>query len=301
MPKSVRYYLSPYGPTDLIAHFGGRGLTPAVCWKLSLVDQAGQLIPGKVYGATSHTSDLELAGHPGVVFKRSGGVKPTVVDTEAGQGSAGLELEAVFDDVDITEEKIAAGDFNSAEFEVFIVNYKALKMGEMIFFSGPLGELNNEGPLFTASARPWSSKANQQVGRLYMAKCDAASDYGGPRCKKDITALTRAGTVTTGGSQDTFRASALAVTFTYQNGKVKWTGGANAGRQMEIKSWDPATKEIVLQLEMAELIQVGDTFVAVEGCDGTKASCVERDNIINFCGYPEIPGIEAANRINRAT
>jgi uncharacterized phage protein (TIGR02218 family) len=40
-------------------------------------------------------------------------------------------------------------------------------------------------------------------------------------------------------------------------------------------------------------IQVGDTFTYAPGCDKTRETCCNKfNNILNFRGFPDIPGMD---------
>lgn len=298
MPKTVFNFQSPYDATSLRT-FLADPVTSATCWKLT--PHADSIINDPI-GATSHTRDLVLPGHGSLVFRRIGGIVPTAVDTESGQESAGLTFQAVFDDAAITPLQLTSGDWDGALLEIYTVNYKALNMGQFIEFSGQIGGFSEEGIVFEAQARPLTSIARIKVGRRASANCDVR-EYGDSRCKLDLTSQTHAATVTTGASQDTFRASALpaAVLFTMLDGKVIFTSGQNNGRKGIVRAWNPANGEIILQKAMPFLIAVSDTFTAIEGCDRSVAACIARNNIINFRGLNFITNLERFHQINRAT
>lgn len=72
-------------------------------------------------------------------------------------------------------------------------------------------------------------------------------------------------------------------------GVVKWLTGANAGYEMEVKSFAPQV--VTLAMLMPFPIQPGDTYKIVAGCDGQISSCKNRyNNVVNFRGEPYIPG-----------
>lgn len=297
MPKSVINYSSPYDATSLIT-FLADPVTQCTCWKLT--PSADSILTNAI-GATSHTRDLVLPGHSNT-FRRIGGIEPTAVDTESGSESAGLTFQAVFDDAAITKVQIGAGDWDGAKLEIYSLNYKALKMGQLIEFSGKIGGFSEEGQLFSAEARHLTAIARLKVGRRASANCDARR-FGDARCQRDLTDVTHTGkTVTTGASQVTFRASALAasIVFTMENGEIHFTSGENAGRIGIVRTWDAGTGEITLQRAMPYLIAVGNTFTAIEGCGRTQQDCEDRDNIENYQGLPFITNIEKFNQIIRA-
>jgi uncharacterized phage protein (TIGR02218 family) len=299
MPKTPINYQSPYDATSLIT-FNQDPVSTGYAWKLT---PAATSVLTNAIAATSHTKDLTLPGHGATVFRSAGGLNQvSAVDTESGQESAGLEFEAVFDDAAITAAQVHAGDWDNAKLEIFSFNYKVPNMGQLIEFSGRIGTITEEGPVFKAEARHLTSIARIKIGRLASANCDVKV-FGDARCKKDLTALTRTNQNVTSvpDTQNTFRASALASpTIAYTNGKITFTAGLNTGRSFDIKSFDNATKEIVLHLDTPFAIAISDKFTIIEGCDRTLAQCIQFANVINFRGVPYIKNVEELNRIERA-
>ncbi len=234
--KSARNFTAPYTESSFKDYLSEAGLTLATCWKL--VSKTNQIV-----GATSHTRDLVLTGHSGITFKSSQGIVPSAADTEMGLGSAGLEVDSVFSVDVLTEETVAAGDWDGAYFEVFLVNYSTFEMGELVMFAGTIGEVKTYGERFRAEGRPLTSKATQQIGAIYTEKCSARR-LGDVRCKTPITIgavaadgglVTTTGTVTAGGSNTQFTdLSRGEVTGYYTYGTVTFTSGVLAGRSSEI-------------------------------------------------------------------
>ncbi|MDQ3819360.1 MAG: DUF2163 domain-containing protein [Acidobacteriota bacterium] len=306
---TVINYQSPYTATSLRDYMAGPALDLCACWKLTPVDADGDPLPANAVGATSHTRDLTLPGHV-ITFKSNGGVMPTDVDTESGQQSAGLDLDSIFT-LDISEVDVAAHKWDHAVFEVYTVNYSALKMGQQIDFSGRLRQISSEGPRFRAVANPLTQVYGEvQLGRLIKHRCDVrrfADKLHENRCKLDPAAtafdglpITVTGTVTTGASNSQFTDSSRTEPDAhFENGVVKFTSGALSGKEFEIKSF--ASKVFTLQLPASELIAVGTTYQAVRGCNRTPEVCsVKFGNIINYRGFPKVPGIDHLARVIRA-
>ena len=85
-------------------------------------------------------------------------------------------------------------------------------------------------------------------------------------------------------------------------GLVAFTSGANNGRRMEIKSLAAGTNECRLWLSLPFPVAVGDTLVLSAGCDGTRETCYHRfNNILNFRGTPDIPGMDKLMYVPDAT
>jgi hypothetical protein len=87
------------------------------------------------------------------------------------------------------------------------------------------------------------------------------------------------------------QAALSGATGVYDQGRVKWTTGSNAGLAMEVKRWDASTRELVLFLPMPFDIVAGDEFEILPGCDKQITTCKDPfDNVINFRGEPHVPG-----------
>jgi uncharacterized phage protein (TIGR02218 family) len=72
---------------------------------------------------------------------------------------------------------------------------------------------------------------------------------------------------------------------------LTWTSGLNDGLRMEVKAFTTGTGLIELFLPMPFDIGGGDTFDIQAGCDKSVATCLSKfNNVINFRGFPYIPG-----------
>jgi uncharacterized phage protein (TIGR02218 family) len=298
MPEPVINYQSPYTAQSLIDYMARRAAEMCFAWKLT--PHANSILTNPIAG-TDNTRDLTLPGHGATAFRSIAGIAPSAIDVESGQDSAGLDFTAIFDTAEFTRAAVNSGDWNSAKLEVYELSFRYPAMGQLVGFSGRIGTVREEGPIFKAQATPLTAVGRLKIGRKTGANCDVKV-FTGPRCNRDPSDLTRAGAVTTVPNvQHTFRASSLASpTVMYDNGTVTWTGGNNIARRAEIKSFDDSTKEIVLHLDLPYAIQVGDTFSILEGCDRRPDTCELYSNIINFRGFRFITNVEEMQRIIRA-
>jgi uncharacterized phage protein (TIGR02218 family) len=297
--------LTPSATLRVDAAFSGLGAGSAVEVELT---QAVTAI-----GATSHTKDLMLPGHAGVIFQSSRGGAPSVIDTEPGSQSAGLQVESVFDDDAVTKESVEAGDWSGAKFEIFTVNLRTLNMGQLVEFSGKVGRVQTEGPAYTAEARPLTAIAQGQVGRLAVARCDVvnfADKYLENRCKLDPAAtlldggpITVTGTVTSAADGTEFVDSSRTEGADYfSNGEVTFTSGPLAGRTYGVRTYDSAAKRFTLRRAAPVRIGAGWTYTAKRGCPRTPGFCSSvGGNIINHRGERFITNMEKIQRIRRAT
>lgn len=268
--------------------------------------------PVTALGATSHSSDLELPGHPGVVFKKSLGGSPTAIDTETGYQSAGLDVESIFDDESISEESVEAGTWKRAKFEIYTIVPADLALGQLVEFSGRIGNVETEGPTYKAEARPLTSVAQGNVGQLAVARCnvvhfaDASLEN---RCKlsrastaHDGFPITVTGTVTNGASSTQFIDSSRTEPVDhFTMGEVTFTSGPLSGRTYEVGDYDSTTKTFTLRRAAHVRIGTGWTYSAVRGCRRTAADCINKyNNIINHRGERFITNIEQIHQIERA-
>lgn len=70
-----------------------------------------------------------------------------------------------------------------------------------------------------------------------------------------------------------------------------WLSGKNIGLKMEIKSFSNGM--VTLVLPMPFVISTDDEFTIIAGCDKASRTCIEKfNNIINFRGEPDVPGID---------
>lgn len=78
----------------------------------------------------------------------------------------------------------------------------------------------------------------------------------------------------------------------YETGLILWISGQNRGQKNMIRVWDSETRGIKLYFESVYPIQPGDRFQYIRSCQKRfSEDCQLRyDNIINFRGFPHLPG-----------
>ncbi len=84
----------------------------------------------------------------------------------------------------------------------------------------------------------------------------------------------------------------------FDGGVIKMTSGPNDGLRMEVKSY--TTGQITLALPFPELVQAGDSYSMTPGCDKSLETCRDRfNNVVNFRGFPYLPGIDKLVQVGR--
>lgn len=271
----------------MISHLQQRVTSVTTCWKVTRTD-------GEVFGFTAHDEDLVIGG---VTYAAATGVTPSAVQSQAGLAVDNTEVVGAFDSDAMTDEDLANGVWDHAEVLVFVVNWQNTRIGPLRELRGWLGEVTNDGAGFKAELRSLASALNSTIGEIVEAGCKAA--LGDARCRVDMAPFTFTGVVTVvDGTRNhfgvSFDGSAVPDDGFCNYGKLTFTSGTNTGASMEIKT--QTDSDIVLQLPVAHTIAIGDTFSAQAGCDKTLATCHDKfNNVVNFRGFPTLPGMDAIN------
>lgn len=85
----------------------------------------------------------------------------------------------------------------------------------------------------------------------------------------------------------------------FSGGTIEWTSGANDGRLAEIMLHEVSSGVVTVTLLEAPVrpIAADDAFVIRAGCDKRAETCRAKfANMVNFRGYPHIPGQDAMIR-----
>ena len=267
---------------QLKAHFGGNYLTLATLWRVTRTD-------GTLFYFTDHDQDIV---YQGATYLAATGYVPSAVQTSAGLQVDNLEVTSVLDSAFITDAELVAGLWDYAEVVIMVVNWADLTMADMVIRRGRMGEVSAGKMSFVAELRGMAQNLQQEIGRLIMPTCNA--DLGDSRCQVVLSGFTSTGTLTAVTDGAHFTDSGLAgATGLFNYGKLTWTAGLNDGLSMEVKTFTTGGA-IVLQQPMPYAVAVGDTFSISQGCDKSTGAggCTKFSNIINFQGYPHLPGTD---------
>lgn len=270
--------------TSFAAHLEAGATTLARCWKLVRRD-------GAIMGFTDHDRDLVFGG---VTFAALTGLEAAEATSELGFAVGGGDVSGALVAASITEGDIAAGRYDGAGVEVWLVNWAA--PGERLLLDvGTIGEVGRTEGGFVAEVRGLMHRLDETRGRLYRADC--AADLGDARCGVDIEDQTFRGTAAVSATDGRLGFSADALgnygDGFFAGGRLVWTGGANAGTSGEVKVHrrTPAGAEIVLWQPAPRPIAEGDAFTVYAGCDKSFPTCRAKfQNVVNFQGFPHMPG-----------
>jgi len=273
--------------SGLATHLTQEVTTLARCWKIVRQD-------GQSFFFTTHDVDLIVDGD---TYKALAGFSATAVANASDLSVDNMEVMGVFDDDSITLEDLRAGAFDFATVYIFIVNWSDLTQGILRQRRGTLGEVTSSPQgWFTGELRGMSQLLQQQIVELYGPTCRA--DLFDSRC-----ALSKDNYVSLGHCSAVADKTHITVVIdtpsvTYVNnddwfkfGVLKWVTGANAGRAIEIKSWNHSTGAIEFYTFNGYVVAPGDTFQAIPGCDKSLTACRDKfHNILNMRAEPYLPG-----------
>jgi uncharacterized phage protein (TIGR02218 family) len=271
-------------PSALQAKLDSGVTTLARCWLIARNDGVRQ-------GFTDHDEDVIVGD---VICRAGSGLSGSEVTAKLGMAVDASEMSGALSDDSLNEYDLAAGRYDAAGVELWLVDWSEPSL-RVLLAKGSLGEVRREGTAFAAEVRGLSQRLAEDSGRRFTATCSA--DLGDVRCTVDLAnaAYHNSGTVLALSAVSAFTASGLDAFADgwFSAGKLTFTGGANAGLAIEVKSHGNSDGAVSFTLwqAMAQPIQAGDTFTVSAGCDKRFATCnVRFNNAVNFRGFPHIPG-----------
>lgn len=247
-------------------------------WKIEAVD-------GTIVGRAAHTRNLL---YNGVTYYASP-VEPKQSTRKIGLDPDTVDLSGVLD-TNITEADIIGGKWRRARITKEIVCYTDLTLGYAQKMVGFAGEFSIRNGTFTVEMRSLSNLLQQDIGELTspIDRNRRPEDLGVSMAPftfaRTVTAVTDRRRFTVGGGAQ--------VDNYFRYGRAEWTGGANNGLKMEIKS--NVGNAIDLHLPMRSTIAIGDTVSLIAGYDGTRVQA--RDKFaaaVQFNAEPDLPGIKS--------
>jgi uncharacterized phage protein (TIGR02218 family) len=183
---------------------------------------------------------------------------------------------------------LIGGRFDDAVARLFIVNWASLASSPAKLLYGPVVLAEAMGGRFRLSIHSEISKFAQTTGRLITAYCDA--DFGDARCGYTVTPLAATVTAVTDERNFTVSFTGSYANDYFNKGTVTFTAGAlNGTRPVEVFDWTSGGA-IALWTGPPEAPEIGDTLELRQGCGKTRAACLVYDNVINFRGFPDVPG-----------
>jgi len=243
-----------------------------------------------VIGFTDHDRDL---GFDGTDFLAASGFAASESEQVAGLGAGADEVAGGFSSAAINEADLAAGRFDGARVELFLVNWAAPDE-HMLLNVREIGEVVRAGGQFRAELRSLAHRLNQPQGRLYNRHCDAS--LGDGRCRVNLAAWRGEGTVVEMIDRSRLLVSRLAgfADGFFRHGRIVFSGGLSADVDGHERRAD-GMAILSLWLPLEEEVAPERAFTVTAGCDKTFKTCRLRfANQLNFRGFPHVPGADFA-------
>ncbi|MFC5385357.1 DUF2163 domain-containing protein [Aquamicrobium segne] len=275
-------------PAQLLDHFGQAVTSICHCWRLERRD-------GAIFGFTDHDCKLQVDG---MVFEPQTGLSASEARQSLGLSVDTVDVEGALSSDHIRDEDIAAGLYDGATVETFLVNWRKPEHFARIR-KATIGKITRSDGRFVAELESLLHQLDKPNGRYVTRKCDA--ELGDGRCGVNLEqpAFNGAGLVEAVEGPDVMRVSGLggieAGWFSF--GVLTWISGARAGQAVRVIDHRIEGASSILTLETATGPDVGagDGFSIVAGCDHSFATCKAKfANGLNFRGFPHLPGNDVA-------
>jgi uncharacterized phage protein (TIGR02218 family) len=278
---------------QLAAHLASGATTLCWCWRVVRRDGVGM-------GFTDHDKALTFDG---TTYEAATGFTASDIKDSLGLSVDNLEVTGALSSATLTDDDLAAGRYDDARIEIYRVNWSDTSQ-RVLMRSGSIGEVRRSGTGFTAELRGLAHYLQQPKGRLLQLTCDA--DLGDARCTVDLSSPSFRGTgmIVTAHSARRFTVSGLDGFDNgfFSRGLFAFTSGASAGLKIEVRSHLKLASSVTIELwaEAEGSPTVGDEFVITAGCDKRVETCKARfSNVVNFRGFPSMPGNQFLTQIGR--
>lgn len=266
-------------PDELAAHLAGDATTSCHAWRVVRAD-------GVVLGFTDHDEDLAVDG---TLCRAASGF--TASDREAASGMAANagEVQGGFSSDTIGEDELAAGKFDHARVELFLVNWA--EPSQFIRLDvREIGEVTRAGSAFSAELRSMAHRLDQPQGRIYGRRCDAS--LGDARCRVSLVAFQSTATVSGQADRSHLDVTGLASRASgfFDQGVLAFADGSTAMIERHV-ALPNGVGRLSLWLPLERDVSTGESIVVTAGCDKRFSTCRERfANGLNFRGFPHMPG-----------
>lgn len=277
----------------LTSHVAGNVHTLCNMLRLALVD-------GSVIAVTDHDRSLAFdIGDGSDAYSPRTGIEASDLALSTGFDPNDIEVtgpivEEATEAWHVTKAMVLGGRLDDAVSHFFQVNWKSLGSGSIKLQMGRVVLAEVDGDRFKLTIHTEVSRFSQEVGRIITPYCDA--DFGDARCGYSIPVVAAEVTAVTNLRQITVSFTGSYANDYFNKGTIVFTTGALAGtRPIEISDW-ASTGNVTLWAELADLPEVGDELELRQGCDKTRDACKAYSNIVNFRGFPDVPGTDQVLR-----
>jgi len=161
-------------------------------------------------------------------------------------------------------------------------------VGSVEYFTGLVGDVKVSEKKISLTVESQLAQLKSTFPRTYVLPSCANTLYDAV-CGVVESSFTFTGTVGGTPTASQFTLSGVSQPDNlFQQGKIKFTSGANSGQVRSVKSYVGGVVTLIYPLY--EVPAVGDGVTAIAGCNKTRATCNGTfSNITHFRGFPYVP------------
>lgn len=275
-------------PAGMTTHVKRDVTTLCHCWRVLRRD-------GVVSGFTDHDRTLTIAG---TLCQPQTGMVASEARKSLGMAVDTLDVEGAFSSDAIDAADVAAGRFDGATVEVWLVNWREPQDAALLRVYA-IAKITSADGRFIAELQSRMAALDRPNGRHIGRACDA--EFGDARCGMalDNPAFGANGVVAAQLPDGGVEAAGLGAYAPgwFAEGRLDWTSGVNAGLS-DVVADDriiDGARRLTLRGDAGGRAASGDAFRIAAGCDKAFATCKAKfANALNFRGFPHLPGNDAA-------
>jgi uncharacterized phage protein (TIGR02218 family) len=251
-------------------------------------------IDGAARYFTDAPDDVVYNGH---TWEANPSFELSAIQQTADGGVQNGTIKIALGESSFTEADVRSGLLDKAPFSAYVTDYRTPDgSGAVLFFSGVTDQVTFTNTQWAEVDLIGNLGAGTGLsGEVYSKTCRA--QLGDARCTVDIEALRYSGAVETVDASNMFFSSSVLVgpaADFFKFGFVRWRTGENTGFSDDVISYDTATGIVGFILTPRYLIQAGDEFDILPGCDFQASTCKAKfDNLVNFRGEALAPPPDA--------
>lgn len=260
---------------------------------------------GQQFAYTSHDQNITYRD---IIFRSCRSLQASAIELGAFMDQTGnLDLQGIITDDRITERDLFGGLFDGASIEIWRY-YWTGQRAPMRLTAGIAGKVTQNDQDFRLEALTPRARLEQQALLEAVTPTCRWKALGDERCKVNLYPYTQSGEVSAIAARSAYPSSQRRIFWDdgrgeaagyWSLGTLTWLTGDNEGLTSEVK--DFADGQFVLWEPMPYAIAPGDGYEVTPGCDRTKPTCISKfNNLINFGGFPDIPGKDAMMRVPEA-
>lgn len=261
----------------------------ASCWRITRQDQV-------VLRYTNHDGALVIGSE---AFTPAGSFNASARQKQDIMQSRNLDLMGFITSDAITHEDLRGGRYRGAKVEEYLVDWEFPWAGNFRYDVYWVTNTQFSGENWKVTVEGLTSRLNQQVGRVFQRRCN--HDFCDDGCQLVPADFTYGGVITVATSRRVIQVnltslpSAVPVNTYFASGRMSFSSGLNQGviHDIQMSAATGFDYLITFAIDLPFAPQIGDAFTMMAGCDRTFTQCTVFNNIVNFGGFPYVPGVDA--------